>query len=75
MGGLNLLLICRECINFRRRTQWPRGIRRGSAAARLLVLWGHGYLSVVSVVLAVRGLYVGLIPRPGESYRVWCAGV
>ena len=33
----------------------PRGLRRRSAAARLLRLWvripmGHGYLSVVSVV-------------------------
>jgi hypothetical protein len=35
-----------------RRSQWPRGLRRGSAAARLLGLWvrillGHGCLSVV----------------------------
>jgi hypothetical protein len=37
------------------RCQWPRGLRRGSAAARLLGLWvrippGHGCLSLVSVV-------------------------
>ena len=38
------------------RSRWPRGIKRGSAAARLLRLWvripprGHGCLSVVSVV-------------------------
>ena len=37
------------------RSQWPRGLRRRSAAARLLRLWvrippGHGCLSVVSVV-------------------------
>ena len=37
------------------RSQWPRGLRRGSAAARLVGLWvrippGHGYLSVVIVV-------------------------
>jgi hypothetical protein len=31
------------------RSQWPRGLRRGSAAARLLGLW-HGCLSLVSVV-------------------------
>ena len=37
------------------RSQWPRGLMRGSAAARLLGLWvrippeRHGYLSVVSV--------------------------
>jgi hypothetical protein len=35
--------------------QWTRGLRRGSAAVRLLGLWfesrrGHGCLSVVSVV-------------------------
>jgi len=36
-------------------SQWPRGLRRRSAAARLLGLWvrippeGHGCLSVVSV--------------------------
>jgi len=38
-----------------RRSQWPHGLRRGSAAARLLGLWfrippGHGCLSLVSVV-------------------------
>jgi hypothetical protein len=37
------------------RSQWPRGLRCRSAAARLLRLWvrippGHGYLSLVSVV-------------------------
>ena len=37
------------------RSQWPRGLRRRSAAARLLRFWvrippGHGFLSVVSVV-------------------------
>ena len=38
-----------------RRSQWPRGLRRRSAAARLLRLWvrippGHGSMSVVIVV-------------------------
>jgi hypothetical protein len=37
------------------RSQWPGGLRHGSAAARLLGLWvrirrGHGCLSVVNVV-------------------------
>jgi len=37
------------------RPQWPRGLRRGSAAACLLELWvrippGHGCYSVLSVV-------------------------
>jgi hypothetical protein len=40
-------------------SQWPRGLRRRSAAARLLRLWvrispGQGRLSVVSVVYVVR---------------------
>jgi hypothetical protein len=37
------------------RSQWPRGLRRGSVAARLLGLWvrilpGRGCLSLVSVM-------------------------
>jgi hypothetical protein len=61
---------------FRPRAQWPRGIRRGSAAFRLLGLRdlippGHGCLSLVSVVLSRRGLCVGPITRPQESYQVW----
>ena len=62
---------CTKC-----RSQWTRGLRRGPAAARVLVLWvrtspKHGYLSLVSVVFSGRGLCDGLITRPGESYRVW----
>jgi hypothetical protein len=58
------------------RSQWPSGLRRGSAAVRLLGLrvesrWGHGCLSVVSVVcLSGRGLCNELITRPEESYRL-----
>jgi hypothetical protein len=58
-----------------------RGLRRRSAAARLLRLWvrippGHGCLSVVSVVFcAGRGLCDGLITLPEESYRLWCVVV
>jgi len=33
---------------------------------------GHGYLSLVSVVLFGRGICVGLITRSEESYSVWC---
>jgi len=56
------------------RSQWPRGLRRGSAAARLLGLrdriqTGHG---CECCVLSGRGLCVGLITRPEESCRVWC---
>jgi hypothetical protein len=58
-------------------TQWPRGLRRGSAAARLLGLrartshrW-HGCLSLVSVcVLSGGGLCRGLITRPEGSCRM-----
>ena len=49
-----LLMMMVTLINCR--YQWPRGLRRESAAARLLRLWvrippgGHGYLSLESVV-------------------------
>ena len=57
------------------RSQWPRGRRRGSAAAR----WdcgfesrrGHGCLSCECCVLSGRGLCDGLITHPDESYRIW----
>ena len=45
----------RGLINPLGRSQWPRGLRHGSAAARLVGLrvripQGHGCLSIVSVV-------------------------
>jgi hypothetical protein len=48
------LSILKKVIN-QSRSQWPCGLWRGSAAARLLGLWvrshrGHGCLSLVSVV-------------------------
>ena len=58
-----------------------RGLRRRSAAARLLRLWvpipprGHGCLSVVSGVFSDKGLCDGLITRPEDSYRLWCVVV
>jgi hypothetical protein len=67
------MINCNNC-----RPQWPRGLRRGSAAARLLRLWVRippGACLSVSCeccVLSGRGLRVGLITRPEESYRVWC---
>jgi hypothetical protein len=33
---------------------------------------GHGYLSILCCVLSGRGLCVGLITRPEESYGKWC---
>jgi hypothetical protein len=60
------------------RSQWPRGLWRGSAAVRLLVLWFRILPGVwISVsceccVLSGRGLCDELITRPEESYRMWC---
>jgi hypothetical protein len=57
-----------------RRSQLPRGLRRRSAAARLLgsrvrIPLGHGCLSVVLSCVG-RGLCDGLITHPEVSYRV-----
>jgi hypothetical protein len=58
-----------------RRSQWPRGLRHRSAAARLLGLWvpipPRAWMSVSCEcsVLSGRDLCVGLITRPEESYR------
>jgi hypothetical protein len=63
------------------RSEWPRSLKRGSAAARLLGLWVRippgAWMSVCCerCVLSSRGLCVGLITRPEESYREWCAWV
>ena len=60
------------------RSQWPRGLRRGSAAARLLRLWvrtqPEAWMSVwwECCVLSGSGLCDELITRPEESYRLWC---
>jgi hypothetical protein len=61
-----------------RRSQWSRGLRRGSAAARLLGLRFRislgAWMSVPSerCVLKGRGLCDGPITRPEGSYQVWC---
>jgi len=63
------------------RSQWPRGLRRGSAAARLLRSWVRippgAWMSVCCecCVLSGRGLCGELITRPEESYRLWCVVV
>ena len=62
-------------------SQWPPGLRRGSAAARLLGLWVRippGAWMIVCCeccVLSGRGLCNGLVTRPDESYRLWCVVV
>jgi hypothetical protein len=61
-----------------RRSQWPRGLRRRSAAERLLGSWiwiplgGMDVCLLWVFVLSGRGLCDGPIPRPDESYRLWC---
>jgi len=63
------------------RSRWPRGLRRWSAAARLLRLWVRirpgAWMSVCCkcCVLSGRGLCDELITRPEESYRLWCVVV
>ena len=67
--------------NVTSRSQWPRGLRRRSAAARLLRSWVRippgAWMSVCCecCVLSSRGLCDGLITRPEESYRLWCVVV
>ena len=61
----------------RYRSQWPRGLRRRSSAARLLRLWvrippgAWMFVCCECCVLTGRGLCNGLITRPGETYRLW----
>ena len=55
-GNLCIIL---QCSIGKRRSQWPSGLRRGSAAARFLqmqaqILRGRGCLSLVSVVYCQR---------------------
>jgi hypothetical protein len=64
-----------------RRSQWPHGLRRRSAAARLLGLWVPiplgAWMCVCCecCVLSGRGLCNELITLPEESYRLWCVVV
>jgi hypothetical protein len=59
------------------RSQWPRGLRRRSTAARLLRSWVRNppgawmFVCCVCCVLSGRGLCDELISRPEESYRLW----
>ena len=63
-----------------KQSQSPRCQRRGFSAARLLGLRVRipprgMYVCRQCCVLSGKGLCVGLITRPEESYRVWCAWV
>ena len=59
------------------RSQWPRGLRRRSSAARLLRFWvrippgAWMFVCCECCVLPGRGLCDRLITRPEESYRLW----
>ena len=63
------------------RSHWPRGLRRRSAAARLLKLWVRFppgawiFVCCECCVFSGRGLCDELITRPEESYRLWCVVV
>jgi hypothetical protein len=63
------------------RSQWPRGLRRKSEAARLLRSWvripRRAWRSVCCecCVLSGRGLCDELITRPDKSYRLRCVVV
>ena len=55
------------------RSQWPRGLRNGSAGrspAEIVSSNPTGGMDVCQ--LSDRGLCDGLITRPEESYRLWC---
>ena len=75
-SDLLYLFICVIC-----RSQWPRGLRRRSAAARLLRSWvqippeAWMFVCCEYCVLSGRGLCDELITRPEESYRLWCVVV
>ena len=63
------------------RSQWPRGLRRRSAAAGLLRSWvrippgAWIFVCCECCVLSGRDLCDKLITRPEESYRPWCVVV
>ena len=65
--------IVQAIITFVCRSQWPRGLRRGSATARLLRSWVRiqpgAWMSVCCECCVLSG---ELITRPEESYRLWC---
>ena len=73
--GQKYVYLGRQKTKVHRRSQQPRGPRRGSTAARLLGLRfqsrrEHGCLTFECCVLAGRGLRVGLMIRPEELHLV-----
>ena len=73
---VNRIMLFYSSIYLASRSQWPRGLRRRSSAALLLRLWvrippgAWMFVCCECCVLSGRGLYDGLITRPGESYRL-----
>ena len=54
--------------------QWPSSLRKGSSVFRVQIPPGARMsVSCECCVFSVKGLCDGLIPRPEESYRLWCA--
>ena len=76
---LGLTLKHRKLEEHKCRSQWPRCLRRRSAAARLLRLWVRippgAWMSIYCVICCQVGLCDGLITRPEENYRLWCVVV
>ena len=76
-NNLLLPLFIHLSTRYLRRSQWPRGLRRRSLAARLLRLWVRippgvwMFVCRECCVLSGRGLCNGLITRPEEPYRLW----
>ena len=62
-------------------SQWARGLRRRSTAARLLRMWvrippgAWMFICCECCVLSGRGLGDAQITRAEESYRLWCVVV
>ena len=78
----DMSLVCQlQSCSIVSRSQWPRGLRRGSAAARLLGFrvripsWAWMSVCCDCCVLWCRCLCVGPITRLEDSYRVRCVRV
>jgi len=79
--SIGLLYVLSYISSRQSRSQWPRHLRRTSAAASLLRSWvriplgAWMFVCCECCVLSGRGLCDGLIIRPEKSYRLWCVVV